>query len=82
MAAIGMPVSRASLMSWGRTIVSSSGRSGDKTWAGSRAKPQEVAFDGVLDQPNYMKLTVNDGKLTVTSLKQDGKLIDTVTLTK
>jgi len=29
-----------------------------------------------------MKLTVNDGKLTVTSLKQDGKLIDTVTLTK
>ncbi len=50
--------------------------------AGSRSKPQEVAFDGVLDQPNYMKLTVNDGKLTVTSLKQDGKLIDTVTLTK
>ena len=37
---------------------------------------------GTLDQPNYMKLTVNDGKLTVTSLKQDGKLIDTVTLTK
>lgn len=64
------------------TIYISSGRSGDKTWAGSRAKPQEVAFDGVLDQPNYMKLTVNDGKLTVTSLKQDGKLIDTVTLTK
>ena len=64
------------------TIYISSGRSGDKTWAGSRSKPQEVAFDGVLDQPNYMKLTVNDGKLTVTSLKQDGKLIDTVTLTK
>ena len=64
------------------TIYISSGRSGDKTWAGSRAKPQEVAFDGVLDQPDYMKLTVNDGKLTVTSLKQDGKLIDTVTLTK
>ena len=58
------------------TIYISSGRSGDKTWAGSRSKPQEVAFDGVLDQPNYMKLTVNDGKLTVTSLKQDGKLID------
>lgn len=64
------------------TIYISSGRSGDKTWAGSRAKPQEVAFDGVLGQPNYMKLTVNDGKLIVTSLKQDGKLIDAVTLTK
>ncbi len=64
------------------TVYISSGRSGDKTWAGSRAKPQEVAFDNVLDQPNYMKLTADSHKLTVTSLKQDGKLIDTMTLTK
>ena len=64
------------------TVYISSGRSGDKTWAGSRAKPQEVVFDNVLDQPNYMKLTADSHKLTVTSLKQDGKLIDTMTLTK
>ncbi|WP_455652608.1 metallophosphoesterase [Phascolarctobacterium sp.] len=64
------------------TVYISSGRSGDKTWAGSRAKPQEVVFDNVLDQPNYMKQTADSHKLTVTSLKQDGKLIDTMTLTK
>ena len=64
------------------TVYFSTGRSGDKTWNGSRIKPQEVAFDGVLDQPNYLKLTVNGNKLAVTSLRQNGSLIDTLTLTK
>lgn len=63
-------------------IYISTGRSGDKTWAGSRAKPQEVTFDGVRGQPNYLKLTADNNKLTVTSLHQNGGLIDTVTLTK
>lgn len=64
------------------TVYISCGRSGDKTWEGSRPKPQEVVFDGVLNQPNYLKLIVDDNKMTVVSLRQNGQPIDTVTLTK
>lgn len=64
------------------TVYISTGRTGDRIWAGSRAKPQEVAFDGVLEQPNYLKLTAGSDDLTVVSFRQNGSLIDTVTLRK
>lgn len=64
------------------TIYISTGRSGDKTWESSLAKPYEVIFDRALDQPNYLILNVNANTLKVTAQKQDSTIIDTVEITK
>ena len=64
------------------TIYISTGRSGDKTWESSLAKPYEVIFDRALDQPNYLILNVTSNTLTVTAQKQDSTIIDTFEIKK
>lgn len=64
------------------TIYISTGRSGNIAWSESLQKPFEVVFDSALDQPNYLTLEVNEDTLKVTSLKQDGTLIDTFEMKK
>ena len=64
------------------TVYISTGRSGDKTWAEAKQKHFEPMFDNSLDQPNYLVLEGEKGKLKVTGYRQDGTLIDKIELNK
>lgn len=64
------------------TVYLSTGRSGDKIWEESKQKQFESVFDRCLDQPNYLVVECRDNWLTVTNFKQDGSVVDTVTMKK
>lgn len=64
------------------TVYLSTGRSGDKTWAGSKRKYFETVFDRSLDQPNYLLLEAGMHQMRVTNFKQDGTQVDSVQLSK
>lgn len=64
------------------TVFISTGRSGDKTWEEARQKRFELVFDRCLDQPDYLLLESRDGRLTVTNVKQDGRIADIAAIKK
>lgn len=64
------------------TVYISTGRSGDKTWPESLRKPVETVFDPALDMPDYLTLEAAKDTLKVTTVKQDGTLVDEVVLKK
>lgn len=64
------------------TVYISTGRSGDKTWAGSVQKYFEAKFDRALEQPNYLVLEAALSQLKVTNFNQDGSIVDWVEINK
>lgn len=64
------------------TVFISTGRSGDKIADDVQRKNFEVAFDAVLDQPNYLVLETAGGRMEIVNYKQSGAESDRVTLVK
>ena len=64
------------------TLYISTGRSGTKVYPQTKQRAQEAAFYNPLDMPNYLTLFVSQKTLTVKCFKQNGKLVDTITLDK
>ncbi len=58
------------------------GRSGEKTYPDLKRKPWNPFFYNPLDQPNYLVVEVNDKKVIIKTLKQDGNLLDTFVIDK
>lgn len=59
------------------TVYISAGRSGDKTWSGSKRKAVDVAFNDSLVEPNYLVLESQGDKLQLKFFLQDGTAADT-----
>ena len=58
------------------TVYITTGRSGDKVWAGSPRKNFDKVFYNPLEQPNYLTLEVSENELYVRAVNQDGSVID------
>lgn len=64
------------------TVFITTGRSGDRAWAGSPQKPMDEAFYNPVDMPNYLVFEGSSEVLKISSFKQDGTLIDETELRK
>ncbi len=64
------------------TVYYVTGRSGNKWYPDLTSKIWDAKFYDPQDQPNYQTVEVNDEKLTVSSLKEDGTLIDRYVIDK
>ncbi len=64
------------------TIYITTGRSGDKVWAGSPRKNFDEVFYNPVEQPNYLTMGVTDMGLDVRAVKEDGSLIDEINIKK
>ena len=58
------------------TVYFVTGRSGEKTYKNLSKREWNSFFFNPLDQPNYLVVRVASDRLTVTTVKQDGTLID------
>ncbi len=58
------------------------GRSGAKSYPDLEKKKEDAFFYDPQDQPNYITVEVDDRRFTVRAFKQDGHLIDTLTINK
>jgi acid phosphatase type 7 len=56
------------------------GQSGGKTYTDNVKKDYHSFFYNPLDQPNYLVLEATKEKITVKAIKQDGTLIDTISI--
>lgn len=64
------------------TIYYVTGRSGNKYYTDLSQKVWDAFFYNPEDQPCYETVNVNDDKLTINAVKQDGTLIDSYTIDK
>jgi len=64
------------------TIYFTTGRSGDKTYENLSKRAWHSFFHNPLDQPNYFVVEVNDMKLTVRTVNQDGTPVDNFVIDK
>jgi len=64
------------------TIYFVTGRSGEKTYKNLSKRAWNSFFFNPLKQPDYLVVEVNDMKLTVRTMNQDGTPIDTFTIDK
>ncbi len=64
------------------TIYFVTGRSGEKTYKNLSKRAWDAFFFNPLKQPNYLVVEVNDMKLTVRTMNQDGTPIDTFVIDK
>lgn len=64
------------------TVFITTGRSGDRAWAGSPKKPMDEFFYNPVDMPNYLVFEGSRESLKIFSFKQDGTLIDQAELRK
>jgi acid phosphatase type 7 len=59
-----------------------SGRSGSKTYEDIEAKAHSAFFYAPLEQPNYFVVEVDGQKITVTTILQNGTVLDTYSIEK
>lgn len=62
------------------TVYIATGRSGTESWDGSVKKPTDVVYYNPTDMPMYLTLQVEPDEFRVSALKNDGTLIDTVSI--
>lgn len=62
------------------TVYIATGRSGTESWDGSVRKPTDVVYYNPTDMPMYLTLQVEPDEFRVSALKNDGTLIDTVSV--
>jgi len=74
----GLPVNKPSE----GTIYYVTGRSGIKTYADIEEKEHSAFFYAPLEQPNYFVVEGTDQKITITTVLQDGTVIDTFSIDK
>jgi len=64
------------------TVYYVSGRSGMKTYSNLEKMSWNAFFYDPQDQPNYFAVNVTDTKLTVVTIKQDGTVLDLLSIDK
>jgi acid phosphatase type 7 len=64
------------------TVYFVDGRVGPKTYSNISAQPWDLFFHYPKDQPTYMVVEVDGKKITLNSIKQDGTVLDTYSITK
>lgn len=62
------------------TVYIATGRSGTEAWDGSVKKPTDVIYYNPTDMPMYLTLQVEPDEFRVSAMKNDGTLIDTVSI--
>ncbi len=62
------------------TIYIATGRSGTEAWDGSVKKPTDVIYYNPTDMPMYLTLQVEPDAFRVSAMKNDGTLIDSVSI--
>ena len=62
------------------TVYIATGRSGTEAWDGSVKKPTDVIYYNPMDMPMYLTLQVEPDEFRVSAMKNDGTLIDTVSI--
>lgn len=62
------------------TVYIATGRSGTESWDGSVKKPTDVIYYNPTDMPMYLTLQVEPDEFRVSAVKNDGTLIDTVSI--
>lgn len=62
------------------TVYIATGRSGTESWDGSVKKPTDVIYYNPTDMPMYLTLQVEPDEFRVSALKNDGTVIDTVSI--
>jgi hypothetical protein len=64
------------------TVYFIGGRAGPKTYNNLSSQPWDAYFYDPQDQPTYMVVEVEEKKMTFSSIKQDGTVLDTYTIDK